>query len=98
MSLPSPSLAKLFSQVLAGNKPIDDLVEAIQALPIEQRFSSDSVSSGLDTREMPMPEPKLTDRKGREANTCHPRGNCGFGQKIPMWLRGGDYGEERMRN
>jgi len=91
MSLPSPSLAKLFSQVLAGNKPIDDLVEAIQALPVEQRFSSDSVSSGLDTSEMPMPEPKL-DSIGREEKQIHVtpgatvdlgrKSRCGFGEVI----------------
>ncbi len=37
MTLPSPALAKLFSQVLAGELPISDLVKAIQSLETDSQ-------------------------------------------------------------
>jgi len=90
MTLPSPALAKLFSQVLAGELPISDLVTAIQSLrtdsqsdPICTSTPKDSIANDFSTVD-PVAEiresqvsitPGATVDLGRKIR-------CGFGEVI----------------
>lgn len=90
MTLPSPALAKLFSQVLAGEMSISDLIDAIQDLGTDSQSSSICTSTpkkqaadgkSFEIEERISSEQSVFSTPGANVDLGR-KSRCGFGEVI----------------